>query len=65
MGYVGKKSFSGYTDRRFKPRLHQYVVSLSKTLYPNCLEMSTKREYPREGYLFNAMSFPEEIAYKI
>ena len=25
IGHVGKMSFSGYNDQRFKPRLHQYV----------------------------------------
>ena len=43
----------GYRGRRFEPR-QQYVVSLSKTLYPHCFsrlscEMSTRWEQPREG----------------
>ena len=45
IGHVVMMSVSGYRGRRFKPR-HQYVVSLSKTLYPHCFsrlscEMST------------------------
>ena len=62
-------SVSGYSDRLFKQRLHQYVVSLSKTPNPhyfswlNC-EMSTKRGHPREGCLFSAMNLPDEIALK-
>ena len=36
IGHVGKMSVSGYSDRRFKPRLHQYVVSLRKTFNPYC-----------------------------
>ena len=28
-------------------------------------EMSTRREHPREGCLFSAMSFPEEMTLKI
>ena len=36
IGHVDKMSVSGYISRRFKPRLHQYVVSLSKTLYLHC-----------------------------
>ena len=34
IGDVVIMSVSGYIDRRFKPRLHLYFVSLSKTLYP-------------------------------
>ena len=37
IGHRGKKSVSGYKDRRFKLRLHQYVVSMSKTLYSHRL----------------------------
>ena len=60
---------SGFTNRRFKPQLHQYVVFLSKTLNPhghsglNC-EMSAKREYPRDVCLFRVGSFLEDIALK-
>ena len=32
---VATMSVFGYSDRRFKPRLHQYVVSLSRTLNPH------------------------------
>ena len=64
---VGKMSVSGYTDRRFESRQHLYVVSMNKTLYPHCFshlrcEVSTRRKHPREGCLFSAMSFSEEIA---
>ena len=69
IGHVCKMSVSGYIDRQFKPCLHQYVVSLSKTLNLHFFsqlswELSTTREYPHEGCLFSAMSFPEEIAQK-
>ena len=52
-----------------EPQLHQYVVSLSKTLYPHCFcrlscEMSTRREHPHEGCLFSAISFLEKLALK-
>ena len=58
-GHVGTMSVSGYSNRRFKSRLHQYVVSLSKTRNPHCFsrlccEVSTTREYHREGCLLNA-----------
>ena len=65
-GNMGKKSVSGYNGRRFKPRLHKYVVSLSKTLNPhyfsgvNC-EMRTNREHPRER--LRALSFPDEMEF--
>ena len=32
IGLVGKISVSDYADRRFQSKMHQYVVSLSKTL---------------------------------
>ena len=62
-------SFSRYRDRRFEPRQHQYVVSLSKTLYPHCLsglscELSTRWKHPREGSLSRAISFSKGIALK-
>ena len=43
-----------YRGRRFEPRQHQYVVSLSKTFYPHCFsrlscEMSTRWGQLREG----------------
>ena len=46
-------SVSGYRGKRFEPR-QQYVVSLSKTLYPHCFsrlscEMITRWRPPREG----------------
>ena len=34
--HVVYMSVSAYRDWRFIPRLHQYVESLSKTLYPPC-----------------------------
>ena len=34
-GQLVRMSVSGYRAWRFEPR-HQYVVSLSKTLYPHC-----------------------------
>ena len=45
-------SVSGYRGRLFEPR-HQYVVSLSKTLYQHCFsrlscEMTTRWGQPRE-----------------
>ena len=48
-------------------RQHQYVVSLNKTLYLHCFsrlscQMSTRLGHPRQGWLFSAMSFSEEIA---
>ena len=58
-------SVSEYSDRRFKPRQHQYVVSMSKTLNPHCFsrlscEMCTRRDHPREGcLLFSVVNFPE------
>ena len=69
IGHVVKMSVTEYRDRRFEPRHHQHVVSLSKTLSPHCFsrlsyEMSTKREHLRKGSLFSAMSSPEEIALK-
>ena len=69
IGQVGKISVSEYSDRRFKPRLQRYVVSLSMTLNPHCFsrlscEMSTRRGHSHEGCLLSAMSFPEEIALK-
>ena len=42
-------------------------ASMSKTLYSHSFSrfscgMKTRREQPREGCLFSAISFPEEIA---
>ena len=56
-------------QQRFKPRLHQYVVSLSKTLNPHCFsrlscEMSTRQKHAREGCLLSAVSSLEKIALK-
>ena len=34
IGHVVRMSVSGYRGRQFEPR-HQYIVSLSKTLYPH------------------------------
>ena len=70
IGHVSKISVSGYGDRRFKTLLHQYVVSLSKTLNPHCFcrlncEISTRRLQTREGCLFSAMSIPKEIALRL
>ena len=55
IGHVARMSASGYRGRRFEPRQHQYVVSLSKTLYPRCssrlrYEMSTRWGQPLEGW---------------
>ena len=36
IGNVGKMLVSGYSNQGFKLWLHQYVMSLSKTLYPHC-----------------------------
>ena len=46
IGWLARMSVSGCRGRRFEPR-QQYVVSLSKTLYPHCFsrlscEMSTR-----------------------
>ena len=53
IGHVVRMSVSGYRGRRFEPR-QQYVVSLSKTLYPRsfsrlCCEMSTRWGQPQDG----------------
>ena len=53
IGRLARMSVSGYRGSRFEPR-QQYVVSLSKTLYPHCFsrlscEMSTRWGQPREG----------------
>ena len=53
IGHLARMSVSVYKDCRFEPR-YQYVVSLSKTLYPHCLsrlscEMGTRWGQPREG----------------
>ena len=53
IGHVVGMSVSGYIGWRFEPR-QQYVVSLSKTLYPQCFsrvscEMSTRWGQPCEG----------------
>ena len=70
IGHLVEMSVSGYSDRRFKSRLHQYVVFLSKTLNTHCISqlrcaMSTRPEHPREGCLCSGMSFLEEVALKI
>ena len=67
IGHAGKMSVSGYSDQWFKPRLHQYAMSLNKTLIPHCFsrlccEKSTRQEHPPEVYLFSDMSCLEEIA---
>ena len=54
IGHVTMMSVSEYIGRRFEPRQLQYVVTLSKTLYPRCFsrlscEMSTRWGQPREG----------------
>ena len=69
VGHGATMSVSRYGDPQFKPRLHQYFVSLSKTFNPHCFhrlwsEMSKGREHRREGCLFSGMSFSEEIALK-
>ena len=69
VGLVGKKTVSGYGNRRLKLLLHQNVVSLRKTLHPRCFsrlscEMSTRRDHPIDGFLLSAMSSPKEIAIK-
>ena len=69
VGCVGKMSFYGYSDLQFKPCMGQYVVSLSKTLYPHCYsrlscEMSTRWGQPHKGCLFSVMISPEEITLK-
>ena len=69
IGYVAKMSVSGYRDRWLEPWLHQYVVSMSKTLNPHCFsrlncEMSTRLAHPRVSCLFCAISALKEIALK-
>ena len=69
IGHVVMMSVPGYRDRWFEPWLHQYVVSLSKTLYLHCFsrlscEMSNKKEHLCEGCLFSSIGFSEEIVYK-
>ena len=54
IGHVVRMEDSGYRGRRFDPQQHQYVVSLSKTLYLHYFcrlscEMSTRLGQPREG----------------
>ena len=54
IGHVVRMSVSGYSGRLFKTRQHQYVVSLSKTLYPHFFsrlscEISTRWGHPCEG----------------
>ena len=49
------------------PLPHHCVVTLSKILCPYCFSrrlMSNRLQHPHEGYLFRAMSLPEEIALK-
>ena len=53
IGLVVRMSILDTKDRRFEPQ-HQYVLSLSKRLYPHCFgrlscEMSTRWGQPREG----------------
>ena len=53
IGHVARMSVSGYRGLRFEP-WHQYVVSLSKTVYPYCFsrficEMSSWWGQPHEG----------------
>ena len=43
-------SVSGYRGRRFEPR-NQYVVSLSKTLYPHCFSRFSCKISTRWGNL--------------
>ena len=63
ISHVVRMSVYGYRGRRFEPRQHQYVVSLSKTLYPHCFsrlscEMSTRWGQRRE------LCFSEEVTLK-
>ena len=51
------------------PQLYKIVVSLNKTLYPQCfsqlvLLISTIQEHPCDGCFFSAMSSQDEIAIK-
>ena len=39
LDHVVRMSVSGYIVLRFEPRQHQYVVSLSKILYPHCFSL--------------------------
>ena len=67
IGHVGKLSVSEYSDRVFKPRLHQHVVSLKKTLNLNCfsrLSCEYQMRTPHKGCLFSAMISPEKVALK-
>ena len=64
---LSKTVYHQYVVSLSKTVYHQYVVSLSKTLNLHCLsrlscEISTKRKHPREGCLFSAISYTEEIA---
>ena len=65
VGHVGKMSVSGHRDRRFKRRLFQYVVSMSRARNPHCFsrlscEVSTSWGHPGERCLFSDVSFPEK-----
>ena len=42
VGHVGKMSDFGYSDRRVKPRLHQYVVSLGMTIWIASVDSTEK-----------------------
>ena len=66
IGHVVRMSVSGYRGRRFESRQHQYVVSLSKTLYRHCFsrlscEMSTRWGHAMKGVqsyeLFGGIAF--------
>ena len=67
--HMVKMSVSGYCNRLLKRRLHQYIVSLTKTLNFHCFsrlrcEISTTQKHLHEEHLLSAISFPEEIALK-
>ena len=60
IGHVVKMSAYGYSTGWFKHQLHQYIVTLSKTLNPHCFsqlsgEMGSSRGDPREGRLYSAI----------
>ena len=60
---------SGCSNRWFKPRLDQSVVSISEALNLHCFcrlncEMSARCEHPHKERLFIAIRSPEVIALK-
>ena len=50
-----KMSFSGYSDRPFKPQLHWYVVSLRKAHNPHCFGRRRVKWVPDENTNVNGV----------